>query len=131
MTKVKSIKEKILKNSRVKKEYQKNIWQFEIAEMVMRARVKRGMTQKKLARLLGTKQPSVARVESGDYGPSIKLLDKIAKALGTELILKFACVENEASESRILQFNYTLPLGDRRDQESNIPVDYFNVGAAK
>ena len=100
MMKPKSIKEKILENPAVKKEYEKSALQFNIAEMVMRARIKRGMTQKQLAKRVGTKQPSVARVESGNYVPSLNLLNKIAKALGTELILpEFASLETDKNDS--------------------------------
>lgn len=59
---------------------------FEIAEMVIGARVYSGMTQEKLAEKLGTSQPSVARLESGNTLPSLKFLLRVAQALNTSII---------------------------------------------
>lgn len=128
MTDSKIIKDKILQNPIVKKEYEKNALQFIIAEMVIKARIKKGMTQEKLAKRIGTKQPSIARVESGDYVPGLDLLNKIAKALDTELIPpKFACLESEENKTYTLQFNYFLSLegesDDRREGFSGNRVE--------
>lgn len=59
---------------------------YDIAEMVIDARLKKDMSQKKLAKLIGTKQPAIARIESGSQLPSNLSLQKIANALGTKLI---------------------------------------------
>ncbi len=59
---------------------------FEISQMIIDARLMRGLTQKQLAGIVGTKQPSIARIESGSLLPSLSFLEKIAKALETNLI---------------------------------------------
>ncbi len=59
---------------------------YQIGTQVELARIMRGMTQAKLAELLKTKQPSIARVESGQSLPSLSFLKRIADALETELI---------------------------------------------
>jgi predicted transcriptional regulator len=41
-----------------------------------------------LALKIGTKQPSIARFESGDYNPTISFLKKISKALDSKLEIK-------------------------------------------
>ena len=43
------------------------------------------MTQKQLAEKVGTKQSSIARLESGNYNPSLQFLQKVANALGKQL----------------------------------------------
>lgn len=58
---------------------------FEIGLNVFETRIKRGMTQKELARKVGTKQPSIARLENGSSPPSLLFLEKVAKALGGKL----------------------------------------------
>lgn len=46
------------------------------------------MTQKELASAIGTKQPSIARVEDNNYLPSLSFLIKIASVLGKRVEVK-------------------------------------------
>lgn len=57
-----------------------------ISQMVKLARADKGLTQTQLAKKLKTKQPSIARLESGKTPPSISFLNDIARALDTFLI---------------------------------------------
>lgn len=67
---------------------------YEIGKMVIDARIARHMTQKELAAAVGTRQPSIARLESGNSAPSLSFLQKIAQALETELLPpRFAFLE--------------------------------------
>ena len=52
---------------------------------VARLRIKLGLTQTQLAERVGTKQPSIARLESGASSPSLSFLEKVAEALGAEM----------------------------------------------
>lgn len=63
--------------------------QYELASQVIGARVNKELSQKQLAHKMGTVQSAVARLESGNYNPSIKLLNKVAKATDTRLVVKF------------------------------------------
>jgi len=49
---------------------------------VARLRMKLGLTQTQLAEMVGTKQPSIARLENGEGSPSLSFLEKVAGALG-------------------------------------------------
>ena len=60
----------------------------EITSSVLKERLKRKLTQAELAQIAGRKQPSIARVERGQM-PSIVTLNKIAKALGARLEIRF------------------------------------------
>jgi ribosome-binding protein aMBF1 (putative translation factor) len=64
---------------------------FEVAQMIYDARTKAGLSQHGLARLIGSKQSVIARLEDADYeGHSLTmLLQKIAAALGQRLELRF------------------------------------------
>ena len=79
-------KEKLLKNSDFKKEYEKHDLAMEISLMVLEARVLAGVTQLELAKRIKTRQPSIARLENGKLLPSLSFLQKTAEALGTYLI---------------------------------------------
>ena len=54
----------------------------EPAYQVARLRILRGLTQEQLAELVGTKQPSIARLESGRTEPKISFLRRVVEALG-------------------------------------------------
>lgn len=89
---------KIKQEKKFKAEYEKYDLAFEIGEMVYKARLMKGLTQQKLAKLVGTKQPSIARLENGSQLPSLKFLQKIARALDTVLRCKFAFMEKKETE---------------------------------
>jgi len=52
---------------------------------VARLRMKRGLTQAELARLVGTRQSSISRLESGKREPSLSFLRRVVEALGGRL----------------------------------------------
>jgi ribosome-binding protein aMBF1 (putative translation factor) len=57
-----------------------------VAEMIHDAREAAGLTQAALARLVGTTQSVISRLEDADYeGRSLTMLDRVAKALGQRL----------------------------------------------
>ncbi|GEM_PF-2186904 len=76
----------LLQDKDRRKAYKKVDLGFEIGKMVADGRIARKMTQQKLAELIGTQQPSIARLEKGNYLPSFGFLQKIAKALSTQLL---------------------------------------------
>ena len=55
---------------------------------IIRLRIERGLTQAQLAELVGTKQPSIARLEKGETLPSLAFLNRVADALGARLIVR-------------------------------------------
>jgi transcriptional regulator with XRE-family HTH domain len=83
---LKKLKEKLLSNKKFREEYYRKDLAVEIGEMVVDARVKLGLTQTELADLVGTQQPSIARLENGDRIPDLKFLERIAKSLGAQLV---------------------------------------------
>ena len=63
----------------------------EVAEMLLAARERAGLTQAQLAARVGTKQPVIARLEDADYdGHSLTMLQRIAAALGQRLQIRLA-----------------------------------------
>jgi ribosome-binding protein aMBF1 (putative translation factor) len=60
-----------------------------VGSVVRAARRKAGLSQVELARRAGTSQPSIARLERGLVSPTVISLDRIARALGTELVIDF------------------------------------------
>lgn len=61
-----------------------------LAVKIAQLREKRGLSQKDLARLMGTSQQAISRLESGEYeGFSLRTLEKIAEATRTRLKIEF------------------------------------------
>ena len=57
-------------------------------------REKRGLSQRELAERLGTTQSAVARLEAGNVSPILPTLDKVAEALGVELVVSFVDLDD-------------------------------------
>ncbi|MGH7621119.1 MAG: helix-turn-helix domain-containing protein [Gemmatimonadaceae bacterium] len=67
---------------------------LDVAESAMRLRRLRGMSQQQLARKLGTKQPAVARLESGTANPRLSTIVELAEALGATVRIEMEPVEH-------------------------------------
>ena len=52
---------------------------------VTRLRMLRGLTQAQLAEMVGTRQPSIAKLENGTSIPSLSFLQKVAAALNARI----------------------------------------------
>lgn len=62
--------------------------ELEPGYQVARLRMLRGLTQAQLAEMVGTRQPSIARLENGSSAPSLSFLNKIAEALHAKIEIK-------------------------------------------
>ncbi len=80
-----SFKSRLLKDKAIKKAYDELGPEFALIEMIIRERLKQGLTQKQLAKKIGTKQPVISRLECGSYNPTIKFLHRVASALDAKL----------------------------------------------
>lgn len=69
--------------------------ELEPAYQVARLRILRGLTQEQLAELVGTKQPGIARLESGASTPTLSFLRKVAAALGARLEVRLVPLQQE------------------------------------
>jgi transcriptional regulator with XRE-family HTH domain len=67
--------------------------ELEPAYQVARLRIMRGLSQEQLAELVGTKQPSIARLESGKVEPRLSFLRRVVEALGGRLEVRITPLE--------------------------------------
>lgn len=71
-----------------------------VARMIYDARNKAGLTQKELAKRVGTTQSAIARLEDADYdGHSLKMLNRIATALGKRVDIRFLATKAESQRA--------------------------------
>ena len=93
MTKGRSLQEHIsekMKEPEFRKAWNDLDAEFNILEMVIKAREEAGLTQEELARRIGTKQPALSRLERGGFQKAkIETLVKIANALNVKLTIQF------------------------------------------
>jgi DNA-binding XRE family transcriptional regulator len=61
--------------------------ELEPGYQIARLRIQRGLTQAELAEMIGTHQPSIARLENGSSVPSLSFLERIANALDARIEL--------------------------------------------
>ena len=79
-----------LKDPEFKAQYKEERQALKLAIKIARLREKKGLSQQQLAKLMGTSQQAVSRIESGEYeGFTLKTLEKIAEATGTRVKIEF------------------------------------------
>ena len=86
-------KKELLKDKEFKKEYERYNLEMEISNMLQEARIIKGITQEKLAKMINSKQSGIARAERGTSLPSLTFLNKIANAFKTNLIVRFGFMD--------------------------------------
>lgn len=83
-------KKEALKDPILKTEYDRLQPEFAMIQAMIDARRRKGVTQKILAKKIGTKQSVISRLESGRANPSIGFLKRLAEALNARLEVRFA-----------------------------------------
>ena len=85
----KYLEEKIKQYPKLKSEIEKAGKAVKIAHQIYKLRKERGLTQKKLAKMIGVSQSNIARIESADYNHyTITTLNKVAKGLGADHLIR-------------------------------------------
>ena len=78
-----------MKDPQFKKVHEELKPEFELAREFIKARVAANMTQTDVAEKMATTQSVIARLESGKRVPSIKTIDRFAKAVGMKFEFHF------------------------------------------
>ena len=82
--------EEQLKRPEFRKAYEELEEEYELAKQIIRFRVSRNLTQTQLARLVGTSQPAIARLESGNHrNMTLGFLARVARALELRSEMRF------------------------------------------
>jgi DNA-binding XRE family transcriptional regulator len=79
-----------LKDPEFRKHFEEERRALDLALKIAKLRERKGLSQQEFARLMGTSQQAISRIESGEYeGFTLKTLQKIAEATGTHLKIEF------------------------------------------
>lgn len=76
---------KRLQNPAFKKAWEESETEYVLACKLIEARLGKKLTQKELAKKVGTSQAAISRIEAMNGNPSLNLLKRIAQALNTQL----------------------------------------------
>lgn len=87
-----------MKHPAFKKAWKEQEPEFDLMRRLIEAREGRGFSQAKLAKLIGTKQPALSRLEKGAYKKaSMETLVKVADALGLKLVFSLVPKKHKAA----------------------------------
>lgn len=78
----------LLEKPGVRREYKALKPRYDLIRSLIKRRNKLKISQAELARIIGTKQPAISRLEKGDYNTTLKTFFKVAEALDLEISYK-------------------------------------------
>lgn len=82
--------EEQLKRPEFREAYEDLEEEYELAKQIIRFRLSRNLTQTQLAKLVGTSQPAIARLESGNHrNMTLGFLARVARALELRSEMRF------------------------------------------
>jgi ribosome-binding protein aMBF1 (putative translation factor) len=93
MTEIKRLHKRWSKDAQYRKAYDGLSDEFAIAQAMIAARQRAGLTQAEIAKRIKTTQSVIARLESGRSLPSARTLQRYAKATGSRVTISFVPVE--------------------------------------
>ena len=86
-----------------KREYDNLEPEYKFAVNLIRLRLAKGLTQEDLAKMLNTKQESIARLESGGSLPSLTTMKKIANVLDADLEISLSLKNHPIKNKRVTE----------------------------
>ena len=73
-----------LRDPRFRAEWERTAVARAVAARLVAYRAEHGLSQTALARVLGMKQPAIARLEAGEHNPTFDTLARLSSTLGIE-----------------------------------------------
>ena len=84
-------RKELLKDKKVREEYNKLLPEYELAKSIIEQRVRKKLTQEQVAKKAGMPQSTISRIEGLTHGlPKLATLKKIANALDADIVIKLA-----------------------------------------
>ncbi len=89
LTKWSDFDKKLVDNPKLAKDMAKSEAMYQLTRSIIKLRLDKKLSQTELATKIGSKQPAISRLESGNSWPSFSLLQKIATVTNSKLIVSF------------------------------------------
>ena len=74
---------------------------LDLADDILSLRLEKGWSQSELAKRADTKQANISRLESGLANPTYQFLQKVARALGTEVDIRLKSRKNHLEFTKV------------------------------
>lgn len=87
LTTAEELHERDLADPQYRAEYERTRFASDVAIRVIRYRAEHNLTQTAFGRLVGMRQPHVARLEAGDHEPAVSTLARLSAGLGVDFTL--------------------------------------------
>jgi len=97
--------EKQLQDPEFRAEWNRTALARAVSLGIISYRASHGLSQTQLARIIGIKQPAVARLEAGETNPSWETLNRLSQALGIEFLVDIAPKRKRRLVSKDLRKN--------------------------
>lgn len=101
MTNLADLKARLLQDAEVRDEYEAQASEFALAQELIAARTRAGLSQAEVAQRMGTSQSTIARLEGGRTLPSLRTLERYARATGCKALVRLVG-QQEAGEAGAL-----------------------------
>jgi transcriptional regulator with XRE-family HTH domain len=85
---LKTIKRELLADDETRAAYDALAGEFSVAKTLIAARARAGLSQAEVAARMGTTQSVIARLESGKRLPSLRTVERFARAVGGRAVLR-------------------------------------------
>ena len=83
-----TLKTELLANAETRAAYDAQAAEFQIARELIAARARAGLTQRDVAERMGTTQSAIARMEGGRRVPSLRSVQRYARAVGSHAVVR-------------------------------------------
>ncbi|GAH94616.1 unnamed protein product [marine sediment metagenome] len=87
-TKYEDFEAALLRKPEIRREYEVLKPKYKMIQSLIERRNQLRISQTQLARIIGTRQPAISRLERGDYNTTLNTLFKVASALDLDISLK-------------------------------------------
>jgi DNA-binding XRE family transcriptional regulator len=87
MSKWEDLEKELLSDPATKREFDRLAPRYAVISGLIKARIRKKLTQAEIAKKIGTKQSAIARLESGSVNPSLEFLQKVAKVMGYKVMV--------------------------------------------
>ncbi|MBA7507096.1 hypothetical protein ES706_05812 [subsurface metagenome] len=81
-------KAELLKKPQIREEYEALKPKYDMIRSLIKRRSQLHISQTQLAKMIGTRQPAISRLEKGDYNTTLSTFFKVASALNLDISLK-------------------------------------------
>jgi DNA-binding XRE family transcriptional regulator len=88
ITRYEGFEAELLERPGIRKEYEALKPKYDMIRSLIKRRNQLKISQTQVARIIGTKQPAISRLEKGDYNTTLNTFFKVADALDLDICLK-------------------------------------------